>query len=77
MVDLLSRDDQMVTVRFNNHTGRIPADSLAPISASPQAGTKLRSVGKANSQSVSLAKESGENIGQSNTNRENMILAAN
>ena len=30
MVDLLSRDEKLLTVRFNNLTGTIPASSLNP-----------------------------------------------
>jgi hypothetical protein len=36
MVDLLSRDEKLLTVRFNNVTGTIPASSLAGTAAATE-----------------------------------------
>jgi hypothetical protein len=81
MVNLLSRDDQMVTVRFNNHTGTIPADSLAPAGAARLAGTSLRAPAMKLTPNkinlANLAKESAENCGQNNASRTDLLLAAN
>lgn len=81
IVELLSRDEWTLTVRFNNHTGLIPASSLTPESLSKPAESSLSpSARKSGSISVNAAnksKETATTYGQNSTKQVKVVLAAN
>ena len=82
IVEVLSRDEWTLTVRFNNHTGLIPASSLASGALSTQAASSFfgASAKKSGSSSVSVvnkAQENGTNPGQHNVKTAAAILAVN
>ena len=81
MVDLLSRDEQTLTVRFNSHTGTIPANSLTPVEKQQPVETKPSApVKKTGSQFVNAVTKAKENAGshdQNNAQQVNTILAVN
>jgi len=81
IVDVLSRDEWTLTVRFNNHTGLIPASSLAPGALSSQAksnfGVSVRKSIASEVRAGNKAQENGSNSGQNNAKNIVAILAAN
>ena len=70
MVDLLSRDDKLLTVRFNNLTGTIPAASLAAAAASPKADAPKPSAPpqKSGSNYVNAVNKAKENVAKHDKN---------
>ena len=82
IVDVLSRDEWTLTVRFNNHTGLIPASSLASgasltSAASSFFGASARKSGSPMVSAVNKAKENDTDSGQNNAKTAVAILAAN
>jgi len=72
IVDLLSRNEQGLTVRFNRYTGTIPADSLAPAPKRPietKANAATKQAGAQNANSA--------NHGQNNAKPAGAVLAMN
>ena len=80
IVDVLSRDEWTLTVRFNNHTGLIPASSLAPGALSSQTknfGVSVRNSGSPHVDAVNKIQENGTNSGGNNAKTAAAILAVN
>lgn len=81
IVEVLSRDEWSLTVRFNNNTGLIPARSLAPESLSKPVESSLgSSARKSGAPAADAANKTGEaaaNHGQNSAKQVKVILAAN
>ena len=81
IVEVLSRDEWTLTVRFNNYTGIIPASSLASGTSSKQADGNFGSfAGKTVSPFGNGVKPTDDvttNGGRSNAKKPAAILAAN
>ena len=80
IVDVLSRDEWTLTVRFNNHTGLIPASSLAPGALSEGKASFGSSVRKSDSAGIDAAnqtKENGTGSSQTSAKKSATILASN
>lgn len=73
IVEVLSRDEWTLKVRFNHHTGLIPASSLAPESLSKPAESSLSPSGR----SANKIEEAATNHAQNSTKQAKVILAAN
>lgn len=76
IVDVLSWDEQTLTVRFNNHTGVIPAGSTAK-QAESSFGSSAKKSGSQYVNAVNKPNENGTNPGQNNAKKVDLILAAN
>jgi hypothetical protein len=85
VVDVLARDGDKLTVRFNQHTGTIPANSLDPVTtaqkaeaakpAAPAAPAKKSGSGYVNN--VNRTKDTTAKHGQNNAQQTNEVLASN
>ena len=76
IVDVLSWDEQTLTVRFNNHTGVIPAGSTAE-QAKSSFGSSAKKSGSQNVNAVNKTKEDAASHGEDNVKHVDIILAAN
>ena len=81
MVNLLARDEYTLTVRFNNHTGTIPASSLVPVSPAKQTEVQssfpAKKSGSRYVNAVNKTKENAANHGQNSAKQVDTVLAAN
>lgn len=81
IVDVLSRDQWTLTVRFNNYTGIIPASCLAPGTLSKpdecHFGGSARKTESPFGSGVNKAKGSDINAGQISPKKSDILLAAN
>lgn len=83
MVDILSRDEWTLTVRYNNLTGTIPATSLNPLNKTvsapaPTAGVApVKRSGSRYVNAVNKAKENAAILNQNSTKQVDQVLASN
>jgi hypothetical protein len=82
VVDVLGREGDKLTVRFNQHTGIIPASSLDPVAPAqkPEAAQPAAPAKKSGSNyvnSVNKTKDNAVKHGQNNAQKTNEVLAAN
>ena len=80
IVDILSRDEQGLTVRFNRYTGTIPVNSLTPLEKQTME-TKPKGPAKhsgfQDADTVSRTKADASNPDQGKAKKANAVLALN
>jgi hypothetical protein len=74
-VDLLSRDGNVLTVRFNNVTGTIPASCLVATAETPKPAEPSKQPGSHYGKIVQKAKDSAEKHNQASVQPVDEVLA--
>ena len=80
IVDLLSRNEQGLTVRFNRYVGTIPANSLTPSKGQPtetKTNAPTKHSGSQNAETANTSKDDSASQGPGKAKQANAFLAMN